>query len=335
MFETDKILVTVSMQPNKLVTLFTGDTGGIQSLSLEMGNLLSKVRLFFSSRNYESILEKLSIQIHVNEARIRKIHEYREYTWTLFFKAFIINITLSIAYLAYLYCTIGLSGEMLWFVAKIIGFSLTVYLIFVGCEFCLNFLSSQIAKKLKELKLLQKEKVVCFLIQIEELKRNSLYYQTKSIIEKYEIENTQEKIKIPNFETRNNRRQEEKDDAEKYSSQSWIDKITDVIVGNQSTNSLYALVCKNCYSHNGLVLPEEVNLKKYICPKCGFLNNAELEKRVVENDKSKNVIDYANDLKKDERILNEGTLTDAKSLMSNELNDKRKSERLRNRIRTD
>ncbi|ORX93297.1 hypothetical protein K493DRAFT_408460 [Basidiobolus meristosporus CBS 931.73] len=53
---------------------------------------------------------------------------------------------------------------------------------------------------------------------------------------------------------------------------SWYDRIIDVIVGEEGPNSKYALICKNCFAHNGLALPSEINEIQYHCPKCNFLN---------------------------------------------------------------
>ncbi|KAK9722097.1 hypothetical protein K7432_002944 [Basidiobolus ranarum] len=52
----------------------------------------------------------------------------------------------------------------------------------------------------------------------------------------------------------------------------WYDKIIDVIVGQEGPNTKYALICKNCFAHNGLALPNEIEDIQYHCPKCNFLN---------------------------------------------------------------
>ncbi|KAI9628514.1 hypothetical protein KEM48_011466 [Puccinia striiformis f. sp. tritici PST-130] len=36
--------------------------------------------------------------------------------------------------------------------------------------------------------------------------------------------------------------------------------------------SKYALICLNCFAHNGLVRQEELDLIQYVCPKCGTFN---------------------------------------------------------------
>ncbi|ORY07089.1 hypothetical protein K493DRAFT_332877 [Basidiobolus meristosporus CBS 931.73] len=52
----------------------------------------------------------------------------------------------------------------------------------------------------------------------------------------------------------------------------WYDKIIDVIVGEEGPNTKYALICKNCFAHNGLALPNEIDDIQYYCPKCNAFN---------------------------------------------------------------
>ncbi|KAG0001447.1 hypothetical protein BGZ79_004637 [Entomortierella chlamydospora] len=52
----------------------------------------------------------------------------------------------------------------------------------------------------------------------------------------------------------------------------WYDKIVDVIVGDEGPDTKYALICGQCYAHNGLALPQEIEDIQYICPKCNFFN---------------------------------------------------------------
>ncbi|KAJ1651525.1 hypothetical protein IWQ61_007931 [Dispira simplex] len=52
----------------------------------------------------------------------------------------------------------------------------------------------------------------------------------------------------------------------------WYDKLVDKIVGEEGPENRYALICRNCFAHNGLVLPQELQTTQYLCPKCGFFN---------------------------------------------------------------
>lgn len=55
------------------------------------------------------------------------------------------------------------------------------------------------------------------------------------------------------------------------------DRILDYIIGsehNESVESRYALICANCYTHNGLAPPgcTDPNKVTYICRQCGYIN---------------------------------------------------------------
>lgn len=65
------------------------------------------------------------------------------------------------------------------------------------------------------------------------------------------------------------------------SQRSFLDRILDMMVGedhlyqnmNQSQQDKYALICEQCFSHNGLVRLEELQTVQYTCPKCGHFNS--------------------------------------------------------------
>jgi len=64
----------------------------------------------------------------------------------------------------------------------------------------------------------------------------------------------------------------------------WYDKLADAILGDDeasggSQHSRYALVCDNCFAHNGLVRESEYDEMRYVCPKCGFFNPSPRMKR--------------------------------------------------------
>ncbi|KAI8319350.1 hypothetical protein GQ54DRAFT_299386 [Martensiomyces pterosporus] len=64
-------------------------------------------------------------------------------------------------------------------------------------------------------------------------------------------------------------------DGNARSSRPWLDKLVDQLVGDVgSAEDKYALVCRHCYAHNGLVLEEEIQDIQYNCPKCGKFNES-------------------------------------------------------------
>ncbi|KAF9541844.1 hypothetical protein EC957_002614 [Mortierella hygrophila] len=61
----------------------------------------------------------------------------------------------------------------------------------------------------------------------------------------------------------------------------WYDKIVDVIVGEEGPDTKYALICGQCFAHNGLALPQEIEDIQYVCPKCNFLNPSRRRTRLA------------------------------------------------------
>lgn len=64
---------------------------------------------------------------------------------------------------------------------------------------------------------------------------------------------------------------------EKQKQRLWGDRVLDMLLGlehNELVENRYALVCHNCYAHNGLAPPGCTNplQVKYVCYKCGALN---------------------------------------------------------------
>ncbi|KAL1925718.1 uncharacterized protein VTP21DRAFT_601 [Calcarisporiella thermophila] len=60
----------------------------------------------------------------------------------------------------------------------------------------------------------------------------------------------------------------------------WYDRLVDVIVGDEGPETKYALICENCFSHNGLVLPQEVDDIQYFCPNCKHFNPSRRKRRM-------------------------------------------------------
>ncbi|KAF8323487.1 uncharacterized protein EI90DRAFT_3157601 [Cantharellus anzutake] len=66
----------------------------------------------------------------------------------------------------------------------------------------------------------------------------------------------------------------------------WLDKVADALLGDENSTpgldpakSKYALVCRKCSTHNGLVVESLWEDTQYICPKCGHFNPAPRSKR--------------------------------------------------------
>ena len=54
----------------------------------------------------------------------------------------------------------------------------------------------------------------------------------------------------------------------------WVDRILDLIIGDSESNvQKYALICTNCFEHNGLAFANEYPTATFRCKKCGFLTD--------------------------------------------------------------
>jgi hypothetical protein len=56
-----------------------------------------------------------------------------------------------------------------------------------------------------------------------------------------------------------------------------FDKVCDYVIGD-GPNNRFALICKQCCGHNGMVLSEEFQFTSYRCCYCGFFNPARLKR---------------------------------------------------------
>jgi len=56
-----------------------------------------------------------------------------------------------------------------------------------------------------------------------------------------------------------------------------IDKMLEYVIGD-GPNNRFALICTNCYAHNGMALKEEFEYIAYKCAYCGYFNKARKQK---------------------------------------------------------
>lgn len=65
----------------------------------------------------------------------------------------------------------------------------------------------------------------------------------------------------------------------------WIGRFAALLVGEDSTQS-YALICGNCYMHNGLARKEDFSNITYYCPHCNALNKSQHSDSIPNSDLS-------------------------------------------------
>ncbi|THV00185.1 hypothetical protein K435DRAFT_855027 [Dendrothele bispora CBS 962.96] len=59
----------------------------------------------------------------------------------------------------------------------------------------------------------------------------------------------------------------------------WLDKLADVVLGEDDQAARYALICEKCFSHNGLVKESVWEETQYVCPKCQHFNPSQRSKK--------------------------------------------------------
>ncbi|KAJ3281057.1 hypothetical protein HDU79_011108 [Rhizoclosmatium sp. JEL0117] len=142
-------------------------------------------------------------------------------------------------------------------------------------------------------------------LKVEELKKKTGYYTTKNLLDKFDTppkqlrpslpkqvktpatqpQNTMQTPLRPNgsetpFQTPNQQGPPGSipaihvQSAAPASAQSrWFDRVMDAVVGDvEGPQNKYALICQACFTHNGLVPPDQYELSKFKCMSCGALN---------------------------------------------------------------
>jgi len=61
-----------------------------------------------------------------------------------------------------------------------------------------------------------------------------------------------------------------------YKSPSWMDRLLDAVIGDDSRNQKFALICQRCFNHNGLAPINARGVIRYRCPNCGLVNAQQL-----------------------------------------------------------
>jgi endoplasmic reticulum junction formation protein lunapark len=144
--------------------------------------------------------------------------------------------------------------------------------------------------------------------RLEELKEETHYYKTKTLIEKYEttVEKDKEEpkrsanelVKVNKSASAVIKRSGSKTLIKEISvshprqlqklhsppppppplspppirSPTWMDRFMDALIGDDSRNQKFALICAQCFNHNGLATPESFEQIRYKCPNCGYFN---------------------------------------------------------------
>ena len=248
----------------------------------------------FDPSSYEREFSMLSTQISETQARIQRLQKLRA---TVKRHALVILFALYLVVTAYKVATVPKNtvgrNTIHRFVAS--QTPLTLFVLFVVYPSVLVLLLKTInglfawlihsnnkwEDKLRRLRL----------SKIEELKRLTNYNTTNELLEKYDTEANLRKAKqLREKEERERQMANTKAQVKPAPKTKKVDpkmadlqrsgvsdKIFDLLIGsenNESVEKRYALICANCYTHNGLAAPncKDPRTVKYMCMRCGFMN---------------------------------------------------------------
>ncbi|CAO3653922.1 unnamed protein product [Mucor hiemalis] len=241
-----------------------------------MGALISRTKV--ASDDYEDILSKLDSDIQQKEIQLSNIRIKDRRVGLLWLLYSTILWIIYILY--YLYAIQGKYEDLqtvLLFISPIVLGPLAKALKWIYVKRL-----SSIETSLTSLRKQQK-------LKVEELKKKTAYYTTKSLLERYDP--TPEQKKVLDEQKKLLDKQKKELDKQKKTQikvaptnqqhepqpqqpqqQQWYDKVVDALVGDSGPETKYALICTHCYAHNGLVLPQEVDEIQYTCPHCHQFN---------------------------------------------------------------
>ncbi|ORY96607.1 hypothetical protein BCR43DRAFT_439970 [Syncephalastrum racemosum] len=135
-------------------------------------------------------------------------------------------------------------------------------------------------------------------LKVEELKKKTSYYTTKSLLERYDPAAAEAARRQQQQKQQNEANRQHSDLRQRKQPQGrpmptmphqqrpsfpapqpprpqerqWYDKLVDALIGEEGPETKYALICKHCYAHNGLALPQEIQSIQYTCPNCKQFN---------------------------------------------------------------
>lgn len=246
--------------------------------------LIKSLLLRRGERNFESVFSRLETKIRTSTAALQSAKK-RQKT----FGAILLLLTLSIVS----FLIIGvilvphwlfkrLWDEFTWLKA---AFPL---LLFAAARLFSFFLAKRVSYLEERIYLLKKEQKS----QVEELKKISGYYETKSLLERYDQSQPREEVPQSAKLTEQTPRppvpaapsqlkagplavpvSAPKTPAQIQSSRGWMDRLIDAVLAEQPTHYQYALICKKCHVHNGLCRMNEVEEKIFKCMHCQFVND--------------------------------------------------------------
>ncbi|KIY64447.1 hypothetical protein CYLTODRAFT_401875 [Cylindrobasidium torrendii FP15055 ss-10] len=127
--------------------------------------------------------------------------------------------------------------------------------------------------------------------KVEEIKKKTNYYETRELLQRYD-ESPSSPLLPPGTPVRKGPRQSmvpqtpgspaqnlpsasaSPQAPQTVQGRQWFDKLADAMLGQDEAADAarYALICEECFAHNGLVKESAWDEVQYVCPKCQHFN---------------------------------------------------------------
>ncbi|GAN09258.1 lunapark b isoform 1 [Mucor ambiguus] len=267
-----------------------------------MGTLFSKEKS--DSDSFEKVLSKYDDDIQKYEIQLSdiRIQDRRvSILWVLYSTAL---WTIYIAYYLYMLhagYSNNVKDQLLAAVPILLG-PLCIYYVRKGVKWIYSKRLNSITTNLNMLRKKQK-------LKVEELKKKTAYYSTKSLLERYDpasekkkefdeikrkkaIEEREKQKVLQRLKQKHSNKNpvstmnQQPHQQQQPRSQPWYDKLVDALVGDVGPETKYALICIHCNAHNGLVLPQEMDTIQYTCPHCNQFNPSRKSRSMPQSDGS-------------------------------------------------
>lgn len=276
----------------------------------------------FNPSTFERDLDELQHKIEATEVRLV---QFKKKSKTFQKHSFYWSWAIYVGYVSFLYT----SGQLTTAHKHALGGALAAPVLIIGFYYLVGLYSSRISLYyLRKIRLYKKQHQS----KIEELRNRANYDKTKTLLQKYSKPNLRDEVVAPTdpeqmsedalsgddedairgIEARHEERKRimEKRDLIRRGlynpdSSRWS-RFLETLMGKDEMGpeNRYALICENCFRHNGLAPPRlKPNEVCYICPGCDFVNNPgkALKSEALPS------ITFSNDLDKDGKPARIGT----------------------------
>ncbi|KAF8886949.1 hypothetical protein BD779DRAFT_1528850 [Infundibulicybe gibba] len=275
-------------------------------------SLLARIFSNKKDEDYETILSSLANDIQKRQVKLSEIR-LRERRSTLLVTLYTLGIWVAYVSLWYMQILPSISGQprtsrperLIKGVPAVVG---PILILFVRRIVQIWYKRKGDAEEKMLQTLLKQQRS-----KVEEIKKKTNYYSTRELLQRYDESpvaspirqrvapasnqpNTpqrQQPVPTPNSGAKPQTPQSQTPGGNPSPSpnpfltgpprKQWYDKLADALLGDEdqvagANATRYALICENCFAHNGLVKESMWEDAQYVCPKCNHFNRSHKSK---------------------------------------------------------